>query len=52
MGISHVNDRDWPVGDCPLWMAPALQVQIDALSTGRLQSSVRKREIRRTCTVE
>lgn len=18
MGISHVNDRDWPVGDCPV----------------------------------
>jgi len=18
MGISHVNDRDWPIGDCPV----------------------------------
>lgn len=39
----RLTGADFPLSGAvgPLWMAPALQVQIDALTVGRLQSSVR-----------
>jgi hypothetical protein len=35
------NDKKGWLGDCRLWMAPALQVKSDYLAFRRVQSSVR-----------